>query len=119
MQTGSVRIEASSHRASVAQHPQTDTPGVAFGISSIVTSNEDGSATRNGVPVKITLHPLAMAPATCDNTSSRNVSSGTVDLGACQLSLPCVGTSPRAPWIHDIEQACDTPVPRAQRKQLG
>ncbi|KAG1668837.1 hypothetical protein FOA52_004932 [Chlamydomonas sp. UWO 241] len=109
MQTGSVRIEASSHRMSVAQHPPTDTPGVAFGISSIVTSNEDGSD-ANGVPVKITLAPSGNGTAKCDTTSSCTIFSGIVDLGACQLSLPCVGnfTLTACTMAGDIEQACDT-----------
>ncbi|KAG1668836.1 hypothetical protein FOA52_004931 [Chlamydomonas sp. UWO 241] len=109
MQTGSVRIEASSHRMSVAQHPPTDTPGVAFGISSIVTSNEDGSD-ANGVPVKITLAPSGNGTAKCDTTSSCTIFSGIVDLDACQLSLPCVGnfTLTACTMAGDIEQACDT-----------
>lgn len=88
------RIEAASRVVSVVQHPPTDVPGVAFGLSASVTAVDSSqrSSSSTGDRVEVVLSRAPDGSAECNTTgTSCIIQAGILDLAACQLSLPCVG----------------------------
>ncbi|KAG2489968.1 hypothetical protein HYH03_011597 [Edaphochlamys debaryana] len=91
--TASVRVADGPASISVSRSLQTIIPGIEFGVSSALTSN-DNNAPINDIPVTITLRPTPgeAAGAACSTVQSCTVASGKgfADSG-CRLALPCVG----------------------------
>mmetsp|Transcript_14647 Transcript_14647/g.36469 ORF Transcript_14647/g.36469 Transcript_14647/m.36469 type:complete len:2268 (-) Transcript_14647:639-7442(-) len=88
--TATVRLEEAPRRLELARTLDTHTPGVRFGVTARVVSNEDGEEVQD-VPLTITLAPNASASASCTETRiCVEVKSGSGP-DACQLALPCMG----------------------------
>lgn len=86
-----VKLAPAARYVRVARNSDSDVPGVGFGVTVAVGSNEEDGAELPGVPLAVTLAPNATGSADCDTATSCSVVSGSGDWSACQLALPCRG----------------------------